>query len=541
MKKLALLFWCLPLLVSAQVAFESSNLPIVVFNTNGQEIPDEPKITATMQVIYNGPGQTNALSDPPNHYNGLIGIERRGSSSQDLSDKKPFAVETRDAEGEDKDVALLGMPEEADWVFIAPFADKSLIRDALLLELARQIMPWAPRTRFVELVLNGDYQGIYLVTEKIKRGKDRVDISKLKETDLAGDSLTGGYIFKLDKTTGANSDGWQSPFPPSNGSWQTAYYQFHYPKPEDIQTEQRQYIQSWMTVFEAVMASNQFADTVLGYPKYIDVQSFVDFTLLNELSRNVDGYRLSTFFWKDRDDKDPRLHAGPVWDFNIAFGNANYCNAEMYTGWAIDFNSVCADDYWINHFWWRKMWNDPAYGARMRTRWTELRAGPFSNERIFHLVDSMTNLLQNAQARNFQRWPILDTWVWPNVFCCGTYEQHVAYMRAWLMGRLAWMDGATETLAAGEYKEYKKFKTEVYPNPASEGFLKFKMYVHYDDQVEMQVFDALGHPVRRVVFNPNRNGENFFEWPHDLRPGAYFYEILVGKARESSGQFIILR
>ena len=357
MKNVLLFFLILPFAAKSQVNFQSSNLPIVLIITNnGEPIPDEPKITAQMKIIDNGPGQVNHLSDPPNHYNGYIGIEMRGSTSQILSDKKPYAVETRDAQGEDFAVPLLGMPKEADWVFLAPFSDKSLIREALAFELTRRSMTWASRSRFVELVLNGNYQGVYLIAEKIKRDKNRVDISKLTDTDLAGDSLTGGYILKLDKTTGAIADGWVSPYPAQAGSWQSTYYQYHYPKPEDIQPEQKQYIQDWITGFEDVMHSPQYADSINGYQKYIDIQSFVDFILINEITKNVDGYRLSTFLYKDRDSKNPHLFAGPVWDFNIALGNAEYCGGNSYQGWAINFNSLCGQDDWIIHFWWKLLW-----------------------------------------------------------------------------------------------------------------------------------------------------------------------------------------
>ena len=396
MKKLATLLFLLPFTALAQVNFVSSNLPIVLLNTFGQSITDEPKITAQMQVIDNGPGQINHLSDPPNHFNGSIGIEFRGSTSYLFSDKKPYSIEIRDADGNDQDFPLLGMPENSDWAFLAPFSDKSLVRDAFMLGLARDVMPWASRTRFVELVLNGQYNGIYLVTEKIKRDKDRVDVSKLKPEDLAGDSITGGYILKIDKTSGAANEGWTSPYRHIPGAWQTTLWQVEYPKPDDLQPAQKAYIQQWITGFEAAMFSPNFADTATGYPKYLDVESFVDFTLLNELAKSVDAYRISTFLYKDKDSKDTRLHAGPVWDFNIALANAGYCTSDDPEGWMIDFNEYCPGDQWIIQFWWKKMWEDPIYRRKMQDRWTELRSGPLSNAKVYHLLDSLTATVQQA-------------------------------------------------------------------------------------------------------------------------------------------------
>lgn len=538
MKFIRLLFWLSPLSVVAQ-SLSSSNLPIVVINTSGQEIPDEPKITAQMQVRYKGPGQRNNLSDPPDHYNGLIGIERRGSTSDFFSDKKPYSVELRDLEGEDQDFPLLGMPAEADWAFIAPYNDKSLIRDALLYDLARRIMPWAPRTRFVELILNGQYEGIYMVTERIKRGKDRVDVAKLKATDTAGEAVTGGYILKIDKAEGSVAAAWGSPFPSMPGSWQSTLWQVHYPKQEDIQPAQFDYIQDWITEFETVMSGPDFADPQTGYPKYLDVPSFVDFTLLNEMAKNVDAYRISTFFHKDRDGVDSLLHAGPVWDFNIAFGNCNYCGAESASGWQIsDFNVLCGNDGWVNHFWWPKMWQDPQYRRKLKERWAALRQGPLHSDSIAYVIDSLTMLLQESQARNFQRWPVLNTWVWPNVYCCGPYTSHVNYLETWLNYRLLWMDGAAKTLYVGEYVEADRFDTRVFPNP-SFGEINFRSYLRYRDRVLIRIYDAMGRYQTFLEYSPEEHGEFLYTWPNDLSPGVYFYEVTINEKRESSGRLVV--
>ncbi len=539
MRKIWLFLWWSPLLLTAQTVLQSSNLPIVLITTpNGALIPDEPKITAQMKIIDKGPGQINFITDPPNHYNGFIGIETRGSTSQLFSDKKPYAVETRTADGEDLDVPLLGMPEESDWVFIAPFNDKSLVRDALALELARRIMPWASRTRFVELVLNGDYRGIYLVAEKIKRDKNRVDISKLSATEISGDDLTGGYILKIDKPTGALSDGWVSPYPALQGNWQTTYYQYHYPKPEDIQTPQKQYIEDWITGFEDVMKSAQYADTASGYPKYIDIQTFIDFFIINEISKNVDAYRLSTFLYKDKDSKNTRLFAGPVWDFNIAFGNADYCSGNTYQGWAVNFNGICNQDDWIIHFWWKRLWDDPAFRTQLVARWAELRSGVFTDAAVTGVLDSLVGVVQQAQVRNWQRWPVLYEWVWPNAFCCGSYPQHVDYLHDWLLHRMEWMDGAMTTLNVGTYEKKKYFKTEIFPNP-SRDVLTFRYYVRYTDKVVFRIYDELGRTLATVNGAHQKNGENTFIWTHDLRPGLYFYSVIVNGVLESGGTFVV--
>ena len=538
MKRICLFFLAWPFAVLGQVTLDSSSLPIVRILTDGKTILDEPKIQARMQITDRGPGLVNHLSDPPNHYDGYIGIEWRGSTSQFFSDKKPYSVETRKADSTDLAVALLGLPKESDWVFIAPFSDKSLVRDAFALELARRIMPWASHGRFVELLVNDEYQGIYLVAEKIKRDKNRVNIAKLDSDDLAGDSLTGGYIIKLDKTTGATADGWESPYFSLPGGWQRPFYQYHVPKPEDIRPEQRQYIQQWMTAFEDAMYGPQFATPGIGYPKYLDVPSFIDFTLINEIAKNVDGYRLSTFLYKDRDSQNPHLFAGPVWDFNIGFGNVNYCAGDSYQGWAMDFNDQCGSDNWVIHFWWTKMWEDPAYRAQLTQRWKMLRSADFTDAKVMGIIDSLVSIVQPAQQRNFKRWPILQEWVWPNAFCCGAYSAHVQYFRNWVLNRLHWMDDSMKTLYIGEYNDRLAFPVKIFPNPAV-GPLTISYYAHFSESIRLRLFDITGRLAGEMEEIPAFNGKGEATWAPDLAPGIYFYDILFNGQPNARGRLVI--
>ncbi len=224
---------------SGQVDFKKSNLPIIIINTNGNEILDDVKTSADLKIIYNGLGIENDINDVPTEYNGKIGIEYRGSTSLSFP-KFPYGFETRDETGEDKSVSLLGMPKESDWTLNASYNDKTLMRDGLAYILAGDIMAYAPRVRYTEVIINDEYQGIYLLVEKIKRDKNRVDIEKLEPTDNDGDALTGGYIIKLDKETGSNSgQGWISPFKPYTNAWQNTFFQFDYPKASLITQAQK--------------------------------------------------------------------------------------------------------------------------------------------------------------------------------------------------------------------------------------------------------------------------------------------------------------
>jgi hypothetical protein len=421
----------------AQVVFSSSNLPIIIIDTHGQVIPNEPKITADMGIIYNGPGVRNYLTDPLNHYNGQIGIEIRGSSTQ-MFPKKQYAMETRDTTGNNLNVSLLGMPEENDWNLYAPYSDKSLIRNVLAYKMSNDIERYASRTRFCEVVLNGDYIGLYVLMEKIKRDKNRVNIKKMFPTYITGNLLTGGYIIKIDKSEGSNVRGWYSTFPPYPGSWQQIYYQYHYPDPDEIVLEQETYIQNYIYQFESMMNQSTYTDPFTGYYDFIDINSFVDHFILNEIGKNVDAYRLSAFMFKDRDSEDGRLSMGPIWDFNLAFGNADYYNGWLFIGWQL--NESISQDYWQVPFWWSKFLDDPVFMNRISRRWFEFSQDILSNDTLSNFIDRLTIELDEASIRNFTRWPVLGVYIWPNAFIGNSYEEEIEYLETWLSNRIYWMD-----------------------------------------------------------------------------------------------------
>ncbi len=435
------IFFAFNLLIAHPVEFESSNLPIIVINTHGQTIPDEYRIVADMGIIFNGPGQRNYVNQPFNHFQGKIAIELRGSSSQ-MFPKKQYAFETQTENGDNLNVSLLGLPRENDWILYGPYSDKSLMRNVLIYQLSREMGQYASRTRFCELILNDDYRGLYILMEKIKRDKHRVHISKLKAEETTGDELTGGYIIKIDKLAGEEIDGWYSIFPPYPESNYRIYYQYHYPKPDRIVKEQKTYIQNWIFRFEKTFYANTFMEVDSGYYRFVNLNSFIDFFILNEISRNVDGYRLSTFMYKDRDSKDPYLHMGPIWDFNLGFGNADYYHAYQTDGWQVHFNRDPETQYdpFKIPFWWERLVIDSVFMKQMIQRYQQLRSSILATDHIVDLIHSYVDTLSEAQVRNFERWPILGTYVWPNYYVGQNYEDEIQYLINWIKNRLNWMD-----------------------------------------------------------------------------------------------------
>jgi hypothetical protein len=502
--------------------FESSNLPIIRITTFDQFIPDDPKLTAHMEIIDNGPGQRNHMSDPPNGYDGTIGIEKRGSSSQGFP-KKSFGFETWDMFGQETEVPLLGMPAESDWILNAHYTDKTLMRNVLTYYESNQMGQYASRTRFCEVVLNGQYWGVYAFMEKIKRDSARVDIAKLSDKDTAGIDLTGGYILKIDKVTGTGGQGWVSPYPPPvNQGGQTIFIQYEYPGYEDLLPVQEQYIQNYVDTFETALYNFQ------GHPpfehhQYMDIYSFVDFFILNEISRNVDGYRLSTFFFKD---KGGRINMGPVWDFDLAWGNAYYCEGINTGGFAYQFGQYCPDDPWQLPFWWDKLMTDSLFVQELRCRWESLRMTIFDNDSIFQYINDQVALLNEGQQRNFTQWPILGVWVWPNPSPVPTtYEGEIAYLKLFIMNRLVWLDNNIPGECLNlSIPEEKGAKIAVYPNPV-------KDILHISLPASELRFDKLelsstgGSLLKSVNLWQHIPGKEITLDISNLSPGIYFLKI----------------
>jgi len=514
--------------------FTSSNLPIVVINTNGQEILNDYKITADLGIIYNGEGVRNNLTDPFNNYNGKIGIEIRGSSSQSFP-KKQYSVETRDTLGNDLEVSLLGFPKESDWILFAPYNDKSLMRDVITYKLASEMGHYASRSKYCEVVLNNEYMGVYVLLEKIKRDNNRVDIKKLEPTDLTGDSVTGGYIIKIDKWDGENNDGWNSSYLPYPQSSYPIYYQFHYPKPDEIAQEQKEYIKNKIFQFETVMAfSVNISDTANGYPRFLDVNSFVDFFIVNELSKNVDGYRLSTYLYKDRDSRNPKIFAGPVWDFNLCFGNADYYNGWLTDGWELEYlteyENIPAGESYLTPFWWRRLFDDANYQNHVYARWQNVKHSIFNTQHIFSIIDSLTTYLDEAKTRNFEKWPVLGVWVWPNYFVGQTYEQEISYLKMWIQERLNWMNlnmiGEASNVSIDNQGELEDFKLyQNYPNPFNPKTI-ISWYSPSDGIQILKIYDVLGKEVKTLVNEYLKRGFHSINFVADnISSGIYFYKI----------------
>jgi hypothetical protein len=499
---------------------------------------DEPKIIADMGIIYKGEGQRNNVNDPKNHYQGKIGIEFRGSSSQSYP-KKSYGFETRDPQQPtiDVNVSLLGMPQESDWILYAPYSDKTMLRDVMAYWISNKMGKYASRTKFCELVINGQYMGVYVLMEKIKRDANRVNISKLESDENSGDALTGGYIFKVDKFTGSGGGGFYSDIKPNpHPRNQQIFFQYDYPDDVDITTEQKAYLKNFMRDFESALATKSLDDLNNGYRKYIDVSSFIDYFIINELMGNVDGYRLSTYLYKDRDSKGGKLNMGPVWDYNISSGNADYCTGDLYNKWFYQFNYVCDNDFWLVPFWWEKLLQDPVFSNEIKCRWKFLRENTLHKDTIFQWIDKQVVTLNESQTRNYVRWPILGKYVWPNRYQWATYNEEITYLKNWLQLRLTWLDENLPGKCKGLVTD-NPARIIVYPNPTTQTVNMF--FKDFENKnVTAHIFDLMGKKVAEVT--------QFYDGqPLSLdlnkvycRNGLYFLQIYVDNKLISTQRII---
>ena len=395
-----------------KIIVDSTHLPIVKIFTNEFGIENcSTKTNATMGVISNSSGY-NHYTDSSNEYWGNIGIEPRGQSSLGWP-KKNYSVELRDVDGNDTSVVILGMPKENDWILSGPFADRSLIRNALAYDLSSKLGQYAPRTRFCELFVNNEYLGVYVFMERIKRDEERVNIEKLPSTAIV--NVTGGYILKHDKDVYSSIG-------------------IVYPKDEDITQIQRDYITNYYISYIRAMHDSVLL-TDRGYRKYVDIPSFLDFTIINELGRNPDAYKFSTYMYKNSDDFDTKLHFGPVWDFDLAFSNSNFQNARSYNGWQFAEST----NYKLYH---KKVFKDTLLVQQFNDRWFELRNSSLHTDSLIATIDSLIAIIGPAIERNKQVWQLENDYimgVWGQYISL-TYEEDVALLKQWITDRANWMD-----------------------------------------------------------------------------------------------------
>ena len=477
---------------------QTYDLPIVFVDTKGKCLDSKvtEKIPATMKVL---DGKMNNVADSAKGTRYDIGIKVRGQSSA-LFPKPGYGVEVRDEKGEGTDVSLFGLPPSDDWVFHGPYVDKSLMRNALAHWLFRQAGHYSPRSKHFDLYINGVYRGVYVLLEKIKRDKYRVDVSKLKETDISGEDVTGGYIWAFDKT-GTNTGGAGSG-PIEKEGFSTSdglNVILHYPKKENIKSEQEAYLKKYLNDLEGLFKNGKNGQ---GYEKYVDMTSALDYVLHEEVTNNADSYWCSFFLHKPKDKTDKngvktegKVTLGPAWDFNLAMSNGtqpengggqgqggwnqgggmwgggfggggNGFGSSGTSGWQIENSQKSGQGMFGMGSslkapnWLLGMWKDSHYQSELKKRWAELRSGVWHTKTMDKYLDSMKTYLKSAADRNFKRWPNLgkssgqgDNDPEPMKFCNQGGGQQGGM---WGMGGGMPMGGYNATTWDGEFEHLRK-------------------------------------------------------------------------------------
>tara|TARA_B100000809_G_scaffold251920_1_gene285997 strand:- start:15719 stop:18316 length:2598 start_codon:yes stop_codon:yes gene_type:complete len=441
--------------------FTNSNLPIVIIDTNGgATIPDEPKILGTMKIIQRPNGERNFVCDADNEafldYSGTIGIEIRGSSSQTL-DKKPYGIDTLEDDGlEDKSVKLLGMAKEDDWVLNSFAFDDSMMRDYISYEMARQMGQYAAHLKYCEVVLNGKYIGLYALSEKIKRDGSRVNIAKLGDDENSFPEVTGGYLMQTDRTSDEDAAAWYN-----NG----AVYIHEKPNSDDVTIPQSTYIES---VFRNLDNTAVNANITNGYPSVIDVTSFIDYMLVAEISSNADAYALSTYYHKDKGGK---LRAGPIWDYNLTYGNDifewNFDRSKTDV-WQFDYGNTGAG-------FWKDLFGEPTFQCYLSRRFDKAtKTGePLSYNYISSLIDATTAIISEAVVRENEKWNTIDD-----------FSGEVTNIKSWLAQRIIWMKNNLSEFSNCNSVEvpslvitkidYNPLETDIFPESDDLEFIEIK-------------------------------------------------------------------
>ena len=451
----------------------SSHLPIIVLDSFGVPVdsysdPNAPRsyrYSYAVSIDKDATGRAS-LTSPVIDFQGRGGTHVRGSSSAGFPQKQ-YAWETWDDTNNGVKTPLLGMPAGSAWVLYAPYDDKALMRNFLTYTRARLLTggnTFGVRTKFCEVFFHqdptlpvsiSDYHGVFVFMEKIKEGSDRVNVAKINYLTTDPALITGGYILKHDRlgigdtylstASGGVEIGCVDPNP-----WNTA---------------QTNYLTTFFNNFETALNGVNFADPVLGYQAYINRDTFIDNQWFVEIAKQIDGYRLSQYFWKDRAGL---LNNGPVWDYNLAYGNADYLNGFDPTGWY--YTQLSGADYaWFPRLHQHTTGASP-YELRNWDRYWELRRGLFATGPLLAEIDAeaatllngistpvgnntpatLPPLQENAVMRHYRKWPILGTYTWPNA---PGYEQRIYFnsngnastgevdwMKNWLTLRLAWID-----------------------------------------------------------------------------------------------------
>ncbi|MBO4984956.1 MAG: CotH kinase family protein [Bacteroides sp.] len=414
--KNVLRFWSVVLEEQYQSEAElarKQNIPVIRLTTEGPIVDKKNYVNGTITV-----------QDPEKHYSEVtefsseMGIRGRGNSTWSWP-KKPWKVKLSSK------AEILGMPADKEWALLANYSDRTLMRNIVAMKLSEMCgFSWTPRIRSVHVYLNDEYQGVYTICEHKKVSASRVNIEVIDEADNTGEALTGGYYLEIESDQDADVCWWTSMAVP-----------LMFGEPETPTNAQINYVKNLINDFETALCSETFADSETGYAAYIDLKSFIDFYIVQELTKNVDGnVRKSAFLTKERGKKLEMYH---LWDFDLTMGNCGYFDSRVGNGpegfWVKDYNSSSV----YGDGWYWRLFQDPAFVAQVKQRWNELKP---QFETIPTFIETQAQILDAAQKKNFEVWSIHESVDWVKFPSRGSYKAEVDYLKSFYTKRLDWLD-----------------------------------------------------------------------------------------------------
>ena len=487
-----------------------TNIPTLYIDTeNDVEIDSKDDyVAATLTCI--------SLDDSQN-LSADIKIRGRGNSTWSMP-KKPYRIKFSSK------LHFLNLPAKQDtWVLLANYADKTLMRNGVATELSTRIgFDFTPSTQFVDVVLNGDSIGTYIVTDQMEVKSDRIDVDKLDNAMTTLPDITGGFFLEADG------------FADGDVKTKTAHGMnivLKYPDEDDVNESQKQYIFSYVQKFEDALFSSNFKDEKNGYRKYIDIPSFVNWYLSSEITGNPDCF-WSTYFYKRRND--PLLRFGPLWDFDIAFNNDSRLGDATNKLMA---NAAHEPRQWIIQF-----LKDPWLREQISKRWVELKNENIQ-QALLDYVDATRVDIDQSQKINFHRWNVLSNIVYLELAARGTYQAEVDFLRSYIVKRFAFLDTQflPEEITTG-VNERITARAQIFPNPVNaKSVVTFELMK--PSPVQIIVYDAAGNILNSKTTNANEgvNTVSLADHVAGLSNGIYVLKLTTAQTSTITKKIIVLR
>ena len=379
-----------------------TGLPIINLLTDGSVQIDSKEDYVEGDVSLDGRRDFESLSDLS------MKIRGRGNSTWFIHPKKPFQMKLSEKS------TFLGMPEDKKWLFLAEYSDKTMLRNTMAFELGYMSnLDWTPAGEFAEVYLNGEYNGTYNITQKVEASSNRVAL---------GDT---GYLLELDQLDRIDPDD------VFFESTVTEKFIINIKEPElNYGSEEFRYIENLIAEFEGALFGANYQDENAGYKKYINLESFIDWYLISEITKNVDSRWYSSIYLNVMPGE--KIKMGPLWDFDLAFGNTDYADTQYYEGWWVRFNP-----------WYERLFQDPAFTQMVKDRFIYFKD---NEDLIIQKIDEYAEKLKWAQAENNNKWQTIGTYVWPNPVIYDTYQEEVDHLKNWYLARMEWLEEAFNDL-----------------------------------------------------------------------------------------------